>query len=76
METPSLVGFHYFKYLDDPASSKHLDSSGGSNKGLYTADGIPWMVLDNAARAVNRLAYPLIDFFDRRRATEKVPAAH
>ena len=76
METPSLVGFHYFKYLDDPASSKHLDSPGGSNKGLYTADGTPWTVLDNAARAVNRLAYPLIDFFDSRRATEKVPAAH
>jgi len=73
METPSLVGFHYFKYLDDPATSTNLDSAGGKNAGLYTADGAPWTVLNNAARAVNRLAYPLMDFFDSRREPAKVP---
>ena len=69
-ETPSLVGFHYFKYRDDPAESKALDSAGGSNKGLYTADGQPWPPLITRAKAVNRLVYPLIDFFDVRRQTE------
>jgi len=75
METTAVVGFHYFKYLDDPASSKNLDSAGGSNKGLYTAEGKPWAELDSSAKAVNRLAYPIIDFFDGRRAKEKVTAS-
>lgn len=66
--TPALVGFHYFKYLDDDADSVALDSAGGANKGLYRADGSPWPELLEAARAVNRQVYPLIDFFDARTA--------
>lgn len=73
-ETPALVGFHYFKYLDDDADSVALDSAGGANKGLYRADGTPWSELLEAARAVNRQVYPLIDFFDaRHRATVSAP---
>ena len=68
LETPSLVGVHYFKYLDDPKESKTLNSSGGSNKGLYSADGEPWVALLRRAQAVNTEAYRLIDFFDRTRA--------
>jgi hypothetical protein len=68
LETPSLVGVHYFKYLDDPKESKALDSAGGANKGLYSADGEPWVALLRRAQAVNTEAYRLIDFFDRRRA--------
>lgn len=67
-ETATLVGFHYFKYLDDPTESKALDSAGGTNKGLYSAHGEPWRALTIPAQAVNRLAYPLIDFFDAREA--------
>ena len=66
-EAPALVGFHYFKYLDDDADSVALDSAGGANKGLYRADGSPWTELVEAAGAVNRQVYPLIDFFDARR---------
>jgi hypothetical protein len=40
-----LVGVHYFKYLDDPKESKALDSAGGANKGLYSADCEPWVAL-------------------------------
>ncbi len=65
-ETPALVGFHYFKYLDDEPESTRLDSAGGANKGLYQPDGSPWPELLEAARAVNRQVYPLIDFFDAR----------
>ena len=71
LETPSLVGAHYFKYLDDPRESKALDSAGGANKGLYTADGQPWEALQRRAQAVNTQAYRLIDFFDRRNVAAK-----
>ena len=70
LETPSLVGVHYFKYLDDPKESKALDSAGGANKGLYTADGQPWEALLRRAEAVNTQVYGLIDFFDRRRRSQ------
>ncbi|MCX6951873.1 MAG: LamG domain-containing protein [Verrucomicrobia bacterium] len=66
-ETPALVGFHYFKYMDDGSDSVALDSAGGANKGLYHADGTPWTELIEAARATNRAVYPLIDLFDARR---------
>ncbi|MBI5770178.1 MAG: hypothetical protein HZA93_20550 [Verrucomicrobia bacterium] len=66
-DVPSLVGFHYFKYMDDGSESVALDSAGGANKGLYQADGAPWTELQTAAREVNREAYPLIDFFAARR---------
>jgi hypothetical protein len=65
-EVPALVGFHYFKYMDDDADSVALDSAGGANKGLYQADGSPWPELLAAAGAVNRQVYPLIDFFAAR----------
>lgn len=65
-DTPALVGFHYFKYADDGADSVALDSAGGANKGLYHADGSPWVELQDAARAVNRQVYPLLDFFAER----------
>lgn len=67
-ETPALVGFHYFKYLDDDSDSVALDSAGGANKGLYHADGSPWVELQDAAQAVNHQVYPLIDFFTARAA--------
>ncbi len=72
-ETPALVGFHYFKYMDDDADSVALDSAGGANKGLYRADGSGWPELLEAARAVNRAVYPLIDFFDARHRPRPAP---
>jgi hypothetical protein len=72
-DTPALVGFHYFKYLDDGSDSVALDSAGGANKGLYRADGSPWRELQDAARAVNQQVYPLIDFFSNR-ARQRPPA--
>lgn len=71
-ETPALVGFHYFKFLDDDADSVALDSAGGANKGMWKADGTPWPELQAAARAVNGQLYPLLDFFDERRL-QQVP---
>ncbi len=74
-ETPALVGFHYFKYLDDDSDSVALDSAGGANKGICRADGSPWAELQDAAGAVNRQVYPLIDFFGQRQRQRPTPPA-
>ncbi|NWG75275.1 MAG: hypothetical protein HXY24_11815, partial [Rubrivivax sp.] len=68
LETPNIVGYHFFKYLDDPATSTALDNAGGVNKGLCNAEGQPYAPLADRARAVNREVYALIDFFEARRA--------
>jgi hypothetical protein len=66
--TSGLVGYwHFFKYLDDPAESKALDNMGGANKGLFDVLGKPYQLLLDRARAVNREAYPLIEFLDGRK---------
>lgn len=67
LEADTIVGWHYFKYRDDPAESTALDSAGGANKGLFTFTGLPHQAALDAAGAVNRQAYALIDFFDARR---------
>jgi hypothetical protein len=67
LETTNIVGWHYFKYLDDPPESKALDNMGGANKGMFDVQGKPYQPLLDRARAVNREAYPLIEFFDARR---------
>jgi hypothetical protein len=65
-EIKNIVGFHFFKYLDDPKESTALDNLGGANKGMFDAEGQPHKPLTERARAVNREVYPLIEFFDRR----------
>jgi hypothetical protein len=62
----NVVGWHYFKFRDDAAESTRLDSVGGANKGICDLQGIPYKPLLDRARAVNREAYPLIEFFDKR----------
>ncbi len=63
----NVVGWHDFKYLDDPPESKALDNLGGANKGMFDVQGQPHPPLPDRARAVNREAYRLIEFFDGRR---------
>jgi hypothetical protein len=65
LEIPTVVGWHWFKYLDDPAESTALDSAGGANKGMFDLEGKPHRPLLERARAVNREACRLIDFFDQ-----------
>ena len=43
-----------------------LDAAGGANKGMFDLEGRPHLPLLDRARAVNRQAYPLIEFFDAR----------
>ena len=65
-ELKNVVGFHFFKYLDDPKESVALDAAGGANKGMFDLEGRPHLPLLNRARAVNQEAYLLIEFFDAR----------
>lgn len=67
LELPNIVGWHWFKYLDDPKESKALDSAGGSNKGMFDLYGKPYAPLFERAKAVNHEVYPLIEFFDKRK---------
>ncbi len=73
LESGTCVGWHWFKYHDDPAESTHLDSAGGVNKGMFTQELKPHETLLNAARAVNQQAYPLAEFFDARKAGDPQP---
>ena len=66
LESKNIVGWHWFKYRDDPKDSVALDAAGGANKGMFDFDGRPYLPLLQRARAVNREAYPLIQFFDAR----------
>ncbi|MEI7731014.1 MAG: LamG-like jellyroll fold domain-containing protein [Verrucomicrobiota bacterium] len=65
-EQKNIVGWHWFKYLDDPKESVALDAAGGANKGMFDLQGRPYLPLLNRARAIHREAYPLIEFFDTR----------
>lgn len=67
LEIPTIVGWHFFKHLDDPPESTALDNAGGANKGLCDEYGVPHAPLLERARAVNREAYPLIEFLDARK---------
>ena len=66
LEAPNVVGWHFFKYADDPAESTRLDSAGGANKGMFDLEGQPYLPVLDRARAVNREVYPLIEFFQKR----------
>jgi hypothetical protein len=66
LESRTCVGWHWFKYHDDPKESTNLDSAGGVNKGMFTQTLEPRETILNAARAVNLQAYPLTEFFDAR----------
>lgn len=67
LEAPGCVGWHWFKYQDDPEESTALDCAGGANKGMFDSRFELHRPLADRARALNREAYPLTEFFDRRR---------
>lgn len=66
LELKNVVGWHWFKYMDDPQESVALDSAGGANKGMFDLQGRGYPPLVERARAINREVYPLIEFFDAR----------
>lgn len=66
LESKRIVGWHWFKYTDDPPSSKRGDNAGGANKGLVDIDYAPYEILLEGAAEVHQEAYPLTMYFDAR----------
>jgi len=68
LESKVCVGWHWFKYMDnDPEDTRADPSNRDSNKGIVTAAYEPHVPLMDAMRELNRAAYPLTAYFDRRR---------
>lgn len=80
LQSKACVGWHWFKYRDDPPTPDAPPPGGqgtdalGSNKGLISADFQPYTPLLDAMTAVNRHIYTLVDYFDSKPpAPAKVP---
>ncbi len=56
LEEPTIVGVHWFQYLDQPASGRLLDGENG-HLGLVAITDRPWLGFVEAVRAAN-LAVP------------------
>ncbi|MBI5832574.1 MAG: hypothetical protein HZB16_09755 [Armatimonadetes bacterium] len=67
LEQPNVVGWHWFKYTDDPSTATALDNAGGANKGMCNADGVPYAPLLARMSAINAETYALADFLAARR---------
>lgn len=66
LEAKNIVGWHWFRYQDDPAHSERGDNKGGANKGIVNGDYAPYEVLFRKAGAVQVEAYRLTEFLDAR----------
>ena len=68
LETKVCVGWHWFKYMDNDPESKTADPSNlDSNKGIVRTTYEPYTPLLDAMKELNRVTYPLVDYFDRRK---------
>jgi hypothetical protein len=67
LESKVCVGFQWFKYQDnDPTNTKADPSNTDANKGIVNTRYELYQPLVLRMRALNREAYSLADFFDRR----------
>mgnify|MGYP000852394416 CR=1 FL=1 len=66
LEQPNVVGWHWFKYLDDPSTATALDNAGGANKGMCNAEGVPYAPLLARMTAINAETYALRDWLAAR----------
>lgn len=68
LESPHIVGWHWFRYADNDPDDKTVDPSNrDSNKGIVNARYEPWSDLLNAMKPLNDRAYGLVNQFDRNR---------
>lgn len=67
LETGVVVGWHWFKYMDNDPSDTTVDPSNrDSNKGMLTIQYDPYRPLTDAMRELNVNAYRLARYFDSR----------
>jgi len=68
LESGTVVGWHWFKYMDnDPEDLSTDPSNRDSNKGIVTIKYEPYAPLLDLMRELNRNVYSLADWFDSRR---------
>jgi hypothetical protein len=68
VESKTVVGWHWFKYMDnDPADLSTDPSNRDSNKGIVSIRYEPYAPLVDLMKALNRNVYALADYFDSRR---------
>jgi hypothetical protein len=68
LESKTVVGWHWFKYMDnDPADLSTDPSNRDSNKGLVTIRYEPYAPLLEHMHRLNRNVYALTDYFDSRK---------
>jgi hypothetical protein len=68
LESGTVVGWHWFKYMDnDPEDLSTDPSNRDSNKGIVTIKYEPYAPLLDLMRELNRNVYALADWFDSRR---------
>ena len=66
LENKNCVGFHWFLYQDNDASTNQKTDPHSSNKGIVNGNFELWTDLTDEATKINRQVYELIDYFDRR----------
>ena len=54
---PSMVGAHWFQYVDSPLTGRAFDGE-GYNVGFVTVTDIPYPEMVDAARSFNARLYP------------------
>jgi hypothetical protein len=69
LESKTVVGWHWFKYMDnDPEDLSTDPSNRDSNKGIVTIRCEPYTALMEHMSRLNRNVYALADYFDSRKA--------
>ena len=68
LESPHVVGWHWFRYADNDPDDKTVDPSNrDSNKGIVNARYVPWQPLLDTMKPLNERAYGLLNSFDHHR---------
>ena len=68
LEHPGCVGWHWFKYMDNDPTNKHVDPSNiDSNKGIVSNTYEPYPDLLARMKQINRNVYGLADRLDAHR---------
>jgi hypothetical protein len=66
LQSPSCVGWHWFKYQDNDPTAKGVDPSNiDSNKGIVNNDYEWYKPLVDKMNQLNHQVYSLIDYFDK-----------
>ena len=76
LESPSCVGWHWFRYSDNDPADKSVDPSNrDSNKGIVNNRYEPYLPLLDSMKRINSRLYVLAEHFTKARAIKPVKLA-